>query len=217
MNKLLVVSGFSAAGKGTIVRMLEESGKYKRLRSYTTRPPRDEQDYYYFVSENEFLEMEQNGMFLETNRYSGSDCYYATSKEELFNAWDNSPEKIPIAEIDYHGLEQLKRHIELAHCDIISIFIVASAEELYQRMMYRMRNTGKENTEDVVQRLKTSIRETEQFHLYDHIIHNKNITDTANKIHRIFEQSPFILDETFNVDIFKKEMNEIINILEENK
>lgn len=71
---LIIVSGVSGVGKSTIVKMFieENSEKYELARSVTTRKARTENEYYTFVSREEFQALLEEGAFLETNLYQDS-------------------------------------------------------------------------------------------------------------------------------------------------
>ena len=82
---LLIVTGSTASGKDTIVKkLLQKYPTFSKITTTTSRTPRagevDGQDYY-FVSKAEFLQMQQDGKFLETVEYSGN--YYGTTKAEI--------------------------------------------------------------------------------------------------------------------------------------
>ena len=72
MKKIFIISGFSGSGKGTLVnKIMEKRSDIKVVKPYTTRPKRSEDDFYNFVSEAEFDELEKNNLLLESNTYNG--------------------------------------------------------------------------------------------------------------------------------------------------
>jgi len=82
---LLIVTGSTASGKDTVVKkLLQKYSDFSKITTTTSRTPRigevDRQDYY-FVDRSEFLQMQQDGKFLETVEYSGN--YYGTTKAEI--------------------------------------------------------------------------------------------------------------------------------------
>ena len=69
-RKLIVISGFSGAGKGMLTQMLAARHDcLEVIRSCTTRPRRNETDHYTYLSEEDFLAMRKAGAFLECNCY----------------------------------------------------------------------------------------------------------------------------------------------------
>ena len=96
---MIIVSGASGVGKGTLVKQFIDScpTKYELVRSVTTREPRTEGDYYTYVSKEDFKLMSEAGAFLETNLYQGSKEYYGTPRAEVERIMQAG--KIPILEI----------------------------------------------------------------------------------------------------------------------
>lgn len=82
---MIIVSGTSGVGKGTLVKQFIDSNpaKYELVRSVITREPRSEGDYYTCVSKETFQSMTDAGAFLETNLYQGSKEYYGTPKADV--------------------------------------------------------------------------------------------------------------------------------------
>ena len=111
MNKLIIISGPSGAGKGTVVKELlkiyeENNDKVYLSISATTRDIREgEIDgvSYYFIKEDEFLKKIQEGDFLEYNKY-GTGKYYGTLKSKVL---DNLKTGDVILEIDINGYKQV--------------------------------------------------------------------------------------------------------------
>ena len=172
MSKLVVISGPSGAGKGTIVKLLqdkyEEVGKKLYLSiSCTTRSPREgEIDgvHYYFITEEEFLKRVQEEDFFEYNKY-GTGKYYGTPKSTVIDYLNKGYDVI--LEIDVNGYKQIKRE----YPDCIGIFIMPpSIDELYERLKGR----GTETPEVIEKRIETAKTEIEQKDLYDYIITNEN-------------------------------------------
>jgi len=108
---LVVISGPSGAGKGTIcMQLLMEMSFLKVSVSATTRKPREgEKDGidYFFIEEEEFLKRVKNNEFLEYAKVYGN--YYGTPKEEVFKQLKAG--KDIILEIDIQGALQVKKII----------------------------------------------------------------------------------------------------------
>ena len=188
MSKLVVISGPSGVGKGTIVSHLKEIYKEKKEKLYlsiscTTRSIRDgeiDKVHYYFISEKEFLDKIEHSDFLEYNKY-GTGKYYGTPKSTVVNYLNEGYDVI--LEIDINGYKQIKEN----YPDCIGIFIMPPNEkELYKRL--KNRNT---ETEDVIKtRLETAKYEIANKDIYDYVIVNQNnkSLESANEIYNIIHR-----------------------------
>lgn len=185
MNKLLVISGPSGVGKGTIVKHLQDMYQENNKKLYlsiscTTRSPREgEQDgvNYYFITEKEFKKRIKNNDFLEYNLY-GTGKYYGTPKSTVLKYLNDGYDVI--LEIDINGYKQIKKN----YPDSIGVFIMPpDINELYNRL--KNRNT---ETEDVIKvRLETAKKEIKERKIYDYIIVNENgkSLEAASEIYNI--------------------------------
>ena len=188
MGKLVVISGPSGVGKGTIVKHLIDiyNAKKDNLHlsvSCTTRNPREgETDgvSYYFITEKEFKKRIKKGDFLEYNKY-GTGKYYGTPKSTTIEYLNKGYDVI--LEIDINGYRQIKKSFP----DSLGIFIMPpSIEELYNRL--KNRNT---ETEDVIKvRLDAAKNEIENREIYDYIIVNENnkSEEAAKDIYEIIKE-----------------------------
>lgn len=99
---MIVLVGESASGKSSIEKFLVDNYEYKKVVSYTTRPPRDNEINgvdYHFISVEEFLKLKEEGFFAETAKYR--EWYYGTAKE------DCTDDKIAV--LTPHGLRQISK------------------------------------------------------------------------------------------------------------
>ncbi len=152
-RKLIVISGFSGAGKGMLTQMLAARHDcLEVIRSCTTRPRRNETDHYTYLSEEDFLAMRKTGAFLECNCYLGR--WYGTPKSEVRRILAEG--KQAIAEIDYHGFFQILEHSALPREEICGIFVAAEADALYHRLNAR----GSESFDTLLRRLRTAMEES---------------------------------------------------------
>ena len=131
---LAVISGFSGAGKGTLMkRLLNEYDNYSLSISATTRDPRPgERDGvdYFFVTKERFQEMIQNDELLEYAKYV--DNYYGTPKAYVESEMEKGRDVI--LEIEIQGALKIKAKFP----ETVLIFITTpSAEELKKRLMHR--------------------------------------------------------------------------------
>lgn len=183
MNKrgmLIILSGPSGSGKGTIVRRLLQQRKDTVLSvSVTTRQPRPgEQEgvHYYFTSSAEFKEMISNHQLLEYAVYNGD--YYGTPEQPIRELLDQG--KNVILEIEVQGAEKVMDF----RSDLVSIFItVPSLKELERRL--RERNT--ETEQSIIDRLEIAQRELSRAYRYDYVVLNDDVSLAAQRISTIIE------------------------------
>ena len=178
MNKglLLVLSGPSGSGKGTINQVIAEDPNVFISVSATTRQPREgEQDgkHYYFLSKEEFESRLSTGMILEHNVYCGN--YYGTPKKEVYEHLEQGHDVI--LEIDVNGaLKVMKEN------DVVSIFIMPPSVEVLEQ---RLRGRGTETEEVVQQRLNEALTEISKAYEYDYIVVNDNLEDAIVQVKAI--------------------------------
>ena len=187
MGKLIVISGPSGAGKGTVVQALLELYKTNNSKvhlsiSATSRSPREgETDgvNYYFISESEFLEKIKEGDFLEYNQY-GTGKYYGTLKSHVFEYLDKDYDVI--LEIDINGYKQVISN----YPDAVGIFIAPPSLEVLEQ---RLRDRGTETEENIKKRLETAKSEMENKEIYPHIIINEDgkVLDAAVEVYNIIK------------------------------
>ena len=192
MGKLIIISGPSGVGKGTIINKLKKiyQDNNKNLYvsvSYTTREKRKNEREgidYYFISLEEFIKkINENGL-LEYNQY-GTGKYYGTPKDKIFDYLDNGYDVI--LEIDVNGFIKVREQ----GIDFTSIFIAPpSINDLEERL--RTRNT---ETEEVInKRLLEARRELASMNLYDNIIYNENdrIDDTVDSVLKVINEKKYV-------------------------
>ena len=178
--KLIVISGPSGVGKGTIIKKLLKSEKHKLAISMTTRPIREGEKHgvhYYFVTKNEFIENIKNNNFIEyAEVYKG--IYYGTLKSEVERTLKNNTNVI--LEIDIEGALNIKK----IYKDAILIFIEPpSIEELEKRL--RERKTEQEDK--IIERINKAHYELKMKDKYDYIVINDNVEKATKEIENIIE------------------------------
>lgn len=162
---LIVISGPSGAGKGTIYnKVLERFPNIKKSISVTTRKPRPneiEGVHYYFKTVEEYQQMIASGEFLETAAVYNN--FYGTPKAPVFEMLSNGDDVM--FEVDTIGARQIKKQ----YPECVSIFIMTpSFQELEKRL--RARNT---ETEDSIKtRLGSARCELGRFSMFDYIVFN---------------------------------------------
>ena len=177
---LIVVSGFSGAGKGTIMkRLLEKYDNYALSISATTREPREgETDgkEYFFRSTDEFEKMIAKDELIEYARYV--ENYYGTPRayvEEQLKAG-----KDVILEIEIQGALKVKKKLP----DTLLLFVTPpSAAELEKRLVGR----GTETREVISSRMKRAKEEALGMDLYDYLVVNDDLETCVDEVHQIIQ------------------------------
>lgn len=177
-NKLiLVVTGPSGVGKSTILKALPKENFYFSV-SHTTRDPRPGEvngKDYYFVSEDEFKRMIENGEFLEWVKVF--DTYYGTAKSEIDKAFSQG--KHLVLDIEVIGASRLKG---IFGREAVFIFIAPpSFEELERRLKLR----GTESEEKLKKRLSRAKEELKFASWFDYVIINDDLEESINSFFSI--------------------------------
>jgi len=176
---LVVASGFSGAGKGTIMKKLmsEHGENYALSISATTRAPRQGEEHgvdYFFITTEEFEEMIERDELVEYAKYVSN--YYGTPKayvEEQLNAGKNV-----ILEIEIQGALKIKEKFP----DTVLMFITApSAEELKERLIGR----GTETQDIIDARMSRAYEESLGVENYDYLVVNDDLEACVELVNEI--------------------------------
>ena len=177
---LVVLSGFSGAGKGTIMKaLLERHDDYALSISATTRKPRAgevEGREYFFVSKEQFLSMVEEDALIEHAQYV--DNYYGTPKRYVEE--QRAAGKDVILEIEIQGALKIKEKFP----DALLIFVMPpDAAELERRLTGR----GTESPEAVRARLKRAAEEAVGVEAYDYILVNDQLDTCVEELHQMIQ------------------------------
>jgi guanylate kinase len=177
---LAVVSGFSGAGKGTVMKaLLEKYDNYALSISATTRDPRPGEENgreYFFVSEETFLSMIEHDELIEHARYVNH--YYGTPRAYVEEKMAEG--KDVILEIEIQGALKIKETFP----DALLIFIVPpTAKELENRLTGR----GTETKEVIEKRLKRAKEESDGMDSYDYILVNDEVEACVETLHGLIQ------------------------------
>lgn len=182
---IIVLSGFSGAGKGTIMKHLlkAHADEYHLSISATTRKPRqDERDgrEYFFRTHEEFDNMIKNGELLEYATFNGNS--YGTPRsyvEKLVNEG-----KDVILEIEIQGAIQVKKQ----YPEALLLFVMPpSADALKDRLVGR----GTESEEVIAQRLAISSKESQHMTVYDYLVVNDDLEQSVKNVHSIISSEHY--------------------------
>ncbi len=201
---LAVVSGFSGAGKGTVMKAL--TGRYDNYAlsiSATTRAPRPGEENgreYFFVTEDEFEDMIANGQLIEYARYVNH--YYGTPRpyvESMLAAG-----KDVILEIEIQGAMKVKEQ----YPDALLIFMVPpTIEELVRRLTGR----GTEDPDVIRKRLIRAAEEAEGMDAYDYIIINDTVDECAGRLNELIRSAHLKTSENMDlVEKMRKDLRDIV-------
>ena len=204
-GSLIVISGPTCAGKGTICReLLSRNNNIWRSISYTSRPMRGNEVNgvdYYFVTKEEFEEKIRNGEMLEYAQVHYND-YYGTPKSHIKEKLDAGIDVI--LEIDIQGAIQIKEKVSEA----IFIFILApSMEEIRNRLIKR----GFENNDQMIERFKTAYREINELTKYNYVVVNDDLNDAVKKVESIIISEKCRVDRI--EDVYLSNEEEVIHEL----
>ena len=179
---LIVVSGFSGAVKGTLMKeLLKTYDNYALSVSMTTRKPRpgeEEGKSYFFVDKDTFEETIAKDGLIEYASYCGN--YYGTPREYVEACLDNGRDVI--LEIEIQGALKVKEKFPEA---LLLFIMPPSAEELKRRLEGR----GTESEEVICQRIARAAEEAEGIENYDYIIINDKLDDCVKEMHSIISAS----------------------------
>ena len=179
-KKLIIITGPSGVGKGTIVKKILDKERDIWLSiSATTRKPRNgekEGENYYFLSDERFKDMIDKKQFLEWAQFAGN--YYGTPISTV----NEKIEKgfIVLLEIEVEGAKQIKEKFKEA----LSIFLLPPSKEELER---RIRNRGTEKEEAINRRLSRANYEIASSDKFDFVVTNHDVDETVKKIFKIIK------------------------------
>jgi len=177
-GRIFVVSGPSGSGKSTLIREVRQKvpGLGYSI-SHTSRPPRGQEKNgveYHFVSKENFLEMIDNGEFVEW-----AEVYqdlYGTSVSSLRSQITIGLDVI--MDIDVQGARNIKDHFK----DAISIYVLPPSLEILEK---RLRERGTDDEKAIRTRLKKAGKEIKNCVSYDYLLFNDQLDQTVEELKAI--------------------------------
>tara|TARA_X000000950_G_C13755018_1_gene594340 strand:+ start:173 stop:802 length:630 start_codon:yes stop_codon:yes gene_type:complete len=204
INKLIIISSPSGAGKTTLCKLLIKKMKNINLSiSYTSRTKRlneVEGKDYFFVTKKRFQTLKMKNYFVETaknfNNFYGSP-FTNISKSKKIN-------QHILFDIDWKGARKIRKYYNKKN--IIDFFILPPSKlELKRRLIKR----GTDNNNEINLRLSYAINEMKHFKEYKYVLINENVIKTVNDIKSIIEYNVLLSE---NNKTLKSKLKKIINI-----
>lgn len=203
-GNLIVISGPSGAGKGTIIDKLKDiNDNFWLSISMTSRDIRANDipdETYFFVTKEEFESRIEKGVFLEYAMYNGN--YYGTPKDKILDKLNQGIDVV--LEIEIQGALKVKELVP----DAIFIFILPpSMDELRKRLVKR----GTDSKEKILSRFKRAYQEINEVTKYNYVVINDDIEKAVNKVNSILLSERCRVDRI--EDIYLNNMEEEVHEL----
>ena len=208
---LVVISGFSGSGKGTLMkRLIQDYDSYSLSVSATTRDPRPgETDgkEYFFVSRERFFEMLKNNELLEYASYV--DNFYGTPRKYVEE--EMAKGKDVILEIEMQGALKIKAKFP----ESVLVFITPpGVSELWERL----KNRGTESDEAIRKRMAKAAQEAEGIEAYDYILINDNLDKTVKHLNYLIQdQHMRVRSQIGFVERIRSDLREYYSSMEDAK
>ncbi|MCI6006451.1 MAG: guanylate kinase [Blautia sp.] len=186
MNKgiLVVVSGFSGAGKGTVMKeLMRRYDNYALSVSVTTRAPRPgEEDgrEYFFRTKEEFEQLVREDALIEYAGYV--DNYYGTPRSYVEQKLEEG--KDVILEIEIQGAMKVKEK----NPETLLVFVTPPTVEELKR---RLEGRGTEKADVIASRLSRAAEEAEGMDAYDYILINDDLDECVERMHALIQSEHF--------------------------
>tara|TARA_B100001175_G_scaffold149024_1_gene126355 strand:+ start:386 stop:1012 length:627 start_codon:yes stop_codon:yes gene_type:complete len=182
LNKIIIISSPSGAGKTTICKELLKNSKDINLSiSYTTRQKRINEKHgkdYYFVTIKEFNNLKKNHFFIETAKVFNH--YYGSPYQNVVNSFKKN--KSILFDIDWQGANKLRK--KYSKDDIIDFFILPpNKKELKKRLHKR----GRDNKKEIQMRLSLALSEISHHNDYKYVLINDKLNETISNIINIIK------------------------------
>lgn len=202
---LIVISGFSGSGKGTIMKELiaRYPDEYALSISATTRGPREGEQNgreYFFKTKEEFLTMIENGQLLEHAQYV--ENYYGTPKayvEEQLQANKNV-----ILEIEIQGALKIKEQFP----QTLLLFVTPPSAQILKG---RLTGRGTETEEVINSRLSRAIEEADGCEVYDYLVINDELDEAVEHVHQIIRSEHQRMQHNLNtIETIKNDLKQFV-------
>ena len=197
INKLIIISSPSGAGKTTICKYLLKKIKDVDLSiSYTTRQKRKNETNkkdYFFTNQDNFMKLKKNNFFIETARNFNN--YYGSPYSNINNSFKKNHHIL--FDIDWKGARKLRKNYNKNQ--ILDFFILPPNKNELKR---RLEKRGRDKKNEINIRLSYAMSEMSHYNEYRYVIINDKILDTVNNLMSIINYN--ILIAKLDYDIKKK-------------
>lgn len=202
-GQLIVISGPSGSGKGTIVSRLKNDDRWFSISTTSRKIRTNDIDgvTYNFVSKEKFEKLINEDYFLEYAEYAGN--YYGTPRKKIKEKLDEG--KDVFLEIEIQGAANVKKQVPSA----IFIFIMPpSLKELVRRLKGR----GTDSDEKIIERFKTAYKEINEVTKYNYVVVNDDVDKAVEKIESIILAERCRVDriEDIYLDTKEEEIHELL-------
>lgn len=197
---LVVVSGFSGVGKGTLMRCLTERyGYYALSISATTRAPREGEidgREYFFRTKEEFEQLIEENRLIEYACYCGN--YYGTPRDYVEDQMEQGRDVI--LEIELQGALKIKEQ----YPDALLLFVMPPDA---QTLAERLRGRGTETDEVIKARLARAVEESVQVDEYDYMVINDDLDESVEQVHRLIDSQHYKINR--NLEFVRRIQEEV--------
>ena len=197
---IIVVSGFSGAGKGTIMKELTKRyDQYALSISATTRSPREGEENgreYFFITTEEFEKLIAEDGLIEHAKYVNN--YYGTPRKYVEEKLSQGIDVI--LEIEIQGALQIKEQYK----DAVLLFVMPPSAQVLEK---RLRGRGTETDEVIAKRLSRAKEEAVGIEKYDYIVVNDDLDECVEKVHEIISSAHNTPDR--NADFINEMRNQL--------
>ena len=191
MSNLFVIAAPSGCGKTSLVKALIEQTKDLCVSiSHTTRTARPGEEHgknYFFVSKEEFDQINKNNGFIESAKVF--DNYYGSAKQTIKDLLKSETDVI--LEIDWQGARQVKE----AFTNAIGIFILPPSKDTLRK---RLTNRGKDNQAIIDRRMQDAVSEMQHFSEFDYLVINDNFDKALEDLSIIVSSQRLSLEQQSN-------------------